>query len=216
MTGIKSRRALWRGIALIALAVVCVFGASACGSTGTRSGSALSSGGSSGDVSGGVGPNASLSVGDAVITVNSLQAAFQPVSPAQKLSDEALVAPAAGVTFYQAYVRVENRGQFPLRIDPEDFVCRIGNTISTLERTRSGPAPRSIIYGTSIDLVLTFRGATGAEPTLIYTPAWHSGLISFNASTKGQGVGEVTTTLVGIPMETSTTAETSATLAPTQ
>jgi hypothetical protein len=214
MTGVRRRCALRRGTALVVLVAVCVLGPVACGSTGTGPGSGLSGGGSSGDISGGI--NASVAVGDAVITIKSLQAAFQPVSPAQKLSDQALVAPAAGITFYQAYVRIENRGQFPLRIDPEDFVCSIGNTISTLELTRSGPAARSIIFGTSIDLVLTFRGATGAEPTLIYNPPWHTGLISFNVGTQSPGAGPVTTTLVGIPMETTTTAETSATLAPAQ
>jgi hypothetical protein len=209
MTGVKHRRGPWCGATVIVLTAACILGLAACGSSGSGSGSA--SGGSSGNIEGGV--NTGVTIGDAVITVKSLQAAFQPVSPAQKLSDEALVAPAAGVTFYQAYVRIENRGQFPLRIDAEDFVCRVGNTISTLEPTRSGPVARSIIFGTSIDLVLTFRGATGAEPTLIYTPPWYSGLISFNASTASQGTGgQATTTTAGIPMETSTTAGASATM----
>jgi hypothetical protein len=137
------------------------------------------------NVVGGVG--SPVSVGNAVITVKSLQAAFQPVSPAQRLSDEALVAPAAGITFYQAYVHIENRGQFPLRVDPEDFVCQIGNVLSTIEPTRSGPQARSIIYGTSLDLLLTFRGATGAEPTLVYNPPWYPTLITFNASVPSQG-----------------------------
>jgi hypothetical protein len=218
MTRVKRARDLWLGTAVVVLTAVCILGLTACasGGAGSGSGSGLSSGSSSGNIEGGV--NTGVKVGDAVITVKSLQAAFQPVSPAQKLSDEALVAPAAGVTFYQAYVRIENDGQFPLRIDAEDFVCRIGNTISTLELTRSGPAARSIIYGTSIDLVLTFRGATGAEPTLIYTPPWYSGLISFNANTQSQGTaGQATTTTVNsIPMETTTSGETSSTLAPTQ
>jgi hypothetical protein len=217
MTGVKRRPGPWRGTAVAVFTAVCISGLVACsaGGTGDESGSVLSSGSSSGNVEGGV--NTGVTVGDAVITVKSLQAAFQPISPAQKLSDEALVAPAAGVTFYQAYVRIENRGQFPLRIDAEDFVCRIGNTISTLEPTRSGPAARSIINGASIDLVLTFRGATGAEPTLIYTPPWYSGLISFNATTQSQGAaGQATTTISAIPMETTTTAATSSTQAPAQ
>lgn len=215
MTGVKRRRGPWLATVIVALTAVCIFGLTACssGGTGDGSGSAPSGGGASGNIEGGV--NTGVTVGDAVITVKSLQAAFQPISPAQKLSDEALVAPAAGFTFYQAYVRIENHGQFPLRIDAEDFVCRIGNTISTLEPTRSGPAARSIIYGTSIDLVLTFRGATGAEPTLIYTPPWYSGLISFNANTQSQGTAsQATTTVSAIPLETTTTSETSSTLAP--
>jgi hypothetical protein len=212
MTGVKRGRGPWLATAATLLTAVCILGVNACSSGGTGAGdsSGLSNNSSSGDVEGGV--NTGVAVGDAVITVKSLEAAFQPVSPAQKLSDEALVAPAAGVTFYQAYVRIENRGQFPLRIDPEDFVCRIGNTISTLEPTRSGPAARSIIYGASIDLVLTFRGVTGAEPTLIYTPPWYSGLISFNENIRSQGAAsQTTTTLITIPLVTTTTVGTSST-----
>lgn len=158
-------------------------------------------GGSSANVAGGI--NTAVTVGDSVITIKSLQAAFQPVAPAQRLSDEALVAPAAGVTFYQAYVHIENRGQFPLRVDPDDFVCQIGNVLSTIEPTRSGPVARSIIYGTSLDLLLTFRGATGADPTLIYNPPWYSGLITFSAGVTGQSAsgaagGTTTTTVVPI------------------
>jgi hypothetical protein len=185
------------------LVALCVWTVTACGQGGggSGSGSDLGGGGSSGTLEGGIGKD--VTVGDAVINVNSLQAAFQPVSPAQKLSDEPLVAPAAGVTFYQAYVRVENRGQFPLRVDPEDFVCRAGNTLSPLEPTRSGPAARSIIFGTSLDLVLTFRGVAGAEPTLIYSPPWYSGIISFSAKTSGQG-----TATTGAPQVQPTNTET--------
>jgi hypothetical protein len=179
-------RGLGRGATVIVLVVLSVWAGTACGQgpDASGSGSGQAGGGPSGNLDGGVGSG--VTVGEAVITVKSLQAAFQPVSPAQKLSDDALVAPAAGVTFYQAYVRVENKGQFPLRINAEDFVCRVGNTISTLEPTRSGPIARSIIFGTSMDLVLTFRGAAGAEPTLIYSPPWYSGMISFSAKTPGQ------------------------------
>lgn len=184
----SSRRPVLRRSAALALLVaLCVWGATACGQSenGDGSGSGPSGGGSSGNLQGGIGSG--VSVGDALVAVQSLQAAFQPVSPAQKLSDDALVAPAAGVTFYQAYVHIENRGQFPLRVDPEDFVCRIGDTLSMLELTRSGPVARSIIFGTSLDLVLTFRGATGVEPILIYSPPWYAGVVSFSAKTSGQG-----------------------------
>jgi hypothetical protein len=204
----KRRNAFWRGAGLVLVLVLCTAVAAACGSSvaGTGSGSKPSGGSASGNFEGGIGSG--VAVGDAVITVKSFQAAFQPVSPAQKLSDDALAAPAAGVTFYQAYVRIENRSLFPLRVDPEDFLCRIGNTLSLLEPTRSGPVARSIIYGTSIDLVLTFRGVAGAEPILVYSPEWYSGVISFSASTQSQGAvtGQTTTTLVGVPMETTTTA----------
>jgi hypothetical protein len=207
MAAPKHRRALWRGVGLVLLLVLCASVITACGSGGSDDGAGTNPSGSSasGNLEGGIGLD--VVVGDAVVNVKSFQAAFQPVSPAQKLSDDALVAPAAGVTFYQAYVRISNRSLFPLRVDPEDFLCRIGNTLSLLEPTRSGPTARSIIYGTSIDLVLTFRGVAGAEPILVFSPDWYSGVISFSASTQGQGAttGQTTTTLVGVPMETTTT-----------
>lgn len=165
---------------LVAIAVV--FGATACSGESGNSGGV--GGGSSGNVTGGI--NSAVTVGDAVITIESLQAAFQPVAPAQRLSDDALVAPAAGVTFYQAIVHIENRGEAPLRVDPEDFVCQIDNVLTPVEPTRSGPAARSLIYGTSLKLLLTFRGATGAEPTLIYNPPWYSGLIMFSEGASTQ------------------------------
>ncbi len=174
--------------AAIVMATVALCGlVTSCGQdgTGNAAGGGSAGGGSQRNIEGGI--RSPVTVGDAVITVNSLQAAFQPVAPAQRLSDEALVAPAAGVTFYQAYVRVENRGVFPLRVDAEDFVCRIGNTLSMLEPTRSGPVARSLIFGTSLDLVLTFRGAAGAEPILMYSPSWYSGIISFSANAQSQG-----------------------------
>jgi predicted small secreted protein len=196
MTALRRPRCLRRAAAVIVLVALCAWAVTACGQSDSASGSGsdLGSGNSSGSLEGGIGSG--VTVGDAVITVKSLQAAFQPVSPPQRLSTEALVAPAAGVTFYQAYVRVENRGQFPLRIDAQDFVCRIGNTLSTLELTRSGPAARSIIFGTSLDLVLTFRGVAGVEPTLVYSPTWYSGIISFSAKTQSQGTATTGTTQI--------------------
>ncbi len=191
-----------RAVALVTFSITLALGAVACGGDeGVGTDPGVGSSGSSETIKGGI--NSSVTVGDAVITVKSLQAAFQPVAPAQRLSDEALIAPAAGVTFYQAYVHIENRGQVPLRVDPQDFYCRVVNTLSTLEPTRSGPAARSIIFGTSLDLLLTFRGAAGAEPTLIYSPPWYTGVISFSSGGQSQNTtttaspsgGQTTTTV---------------------
>lgn len=165
-----------------------VLGTAGCGGDDTDSNVGLSTS-TAGNLTGGIG--SPVTVGDAVITVKSLQAAFQPVTPPQRLSDEALIAPASGITFYQAIVHIENRGQVPLRIDPEDFFCKVTNTVSTLEPTRSGPAARSIIFGTSLDLLLTFRGVAGAQATLIYRPPWYPGVVSFSVG--GQSSSTSTT-----------------------
>jgi len=139
----------------------------------------------SGDREAGIG--VAVPMGDAQVTVRALQDAFQPVSPSQKLSDATPVAPAAGESFYQAYVRVENQGQMPLRVDPDDFGCLIGNVMSTIEPTRSGPPARSLIFGTSIDLLLTFRGPAGQDPVLIYSPSWYDGVIAFSSQVETRG-----------------------------
>ena len=190
--GIKSRRALWRGAALVALdGRLRLWSGSACGWTGHRVGHCAWRGQLSGDLEWRHRQPA-VTVGDAVITVKSLQDAFQPVSPAQKLSDEALGRSGAGESFYQAYVRVENRGQFPLRVDPEDFVCRIGNTHQHPGADSVGPPARSLIYGTSLDLVLDLQRGGRAEPTLIYSPPWYDGVISFSAEAQSQGAATTT------------------------
>jgi hypothetical protein len=177
---------------LVALAVVltvtlvaCV---TACGDGDAEGGISTSVVGDptlSGDREAGV--RVAVPMGDAQVTVRALQDAFQPVSPSQKLSDATPVAPAAGESFYQAYVRVENQGQMPLRVDPDDFGCLIGSVMSTVEPTRSGPPARSLIFGTSIDLLLTFRGPAGQDPVLIYSPSWYDGVIAFSSQVETPG-----------------------------
>jgi hypothetical protein len=144
-----------------------------------------------GDIQGTVGVD--INVGDAVVTVRALELAFQPAMPPQRLSDQTPTPPAAGEGFYQAYVRVKNIGMIPLRVDPSDFVCAAGNAIARIEPTRSGPMPRSLIEGTSLDLLLTFKAPTGFEPVLIYGPPWYDGVITVSPAE-------------GTPATTSTTA----------
>ncbi|OFW68359.1 MAG: hypothetical protein A2Y74_03165 [Actinobacteria bacterium RBG_13_63_9] len=208
----QMRRRKRRRLALLLLVVVtCVavvavvfsLGARGCGSgaSGSDGGTTTSlgvDGTQSGNIDGGVG--VAIQAGNAVITVSALQDAFQPAMPVQKLSEEALTAPDAGEGFYQAYVRVENKGDFPLRVDAEDFACAIGSTVANIEPTRSGPTARSLIKGTSLDLVLTFKGSTGYEPILIYSPPWYDGIIRVGAQV---GPAETTTTT---PEATTTTA----------
>ena len=135
----------------------------ACNSGGNADESTSSTteqGTKSGDVEGTVGTE--LHIGAAGILVKALQATFQPAVPSQRLLEETPPAPADGQSFYQAYVRVSNGSQVPLRIDP----------------TRSGPLPRSILKNTSLDLVLTFQAPAGYQPLLIYHPSWYQGVIS--------------------------------------
>ena len=129
----------------------------------------------SGDVEGGVGEE--IVVADVRITVKGLQATFRPAQPVQRLSGETPTAPGADESFYQAYVRVENHGVSPVRVDAQDFVCLFGNEVAPVEPTHSGPLARSLLKNTSLDLVLTFKWTAGYEPVLLYNPPWWDGTI---------------------------------------
>ena len=129
----------------------------------------------SGDVVGTEGED--IHVGPAVITVRALQATFQPATPAQRLVEETPSAPGQGQSFYQATVRVSNTLQPPLRIDPNDFACAVGNSVVPIDPTRSGPLPRSLLKNTSLDLLLTFKAPAGFQPILLYSPSWYQGVI---------------------------------------
>lgn len=162
------------------LLVPCLFWLSGCdggsdpGEDATTS-STVEGGSEHGDVVGLVGET--IKVGSATITVRALQATFQPAMPAQRLSEQTPSAPASGESFYQAYVRVENSAVTPLRVDPADFVCVVGDRVVRVEPTRSGPFPRSLLKNTSLDLLLTFKGGAGFEPFLLYDPPWYDGTI---------------------------------------
>ncbi|MFH0917263.1 MAG: hypothetical protein V1912_12575, partial [bacterium] len=117
------------------------------------------------------------------------QATFQPAMPLQRLSEQTPSAPASGESFYQAYVRVENGGATPIRVDPSDFACAVGDTVARIEPTRSGPLPRSLLENTSLDLLLTFKAKAGFEPVLLYSPPWYDGVVRI-----GPQAEETTTT----------------------
>ena len=118
-----------------------------------------------------------MTVGNARVIVNALQETFQPVLPAQRLSEQTPSAPEAGESFYQAYVRVENLATDPVRVDATDFTCLVGNTVVAIEPTRSGPVARSLLKNTSLDLILTFKAEAGFVPELRYNPPWYQGSI---------------------------------------
>jgi hypothetical protein len=191
--GARSRTARLLAGAALVVALSCLMWATGCDSgSGADTGeSTTSSTGSqesqSGDIEGQVG--AAVEVGDAVVTVRALQATFQPAMPTQRLSEQTPTAPAAGESFFQAYVRVENGGTAPIRVDPNDFACAVGVSVVRIEPTRSGPLPRSLLGSTSLDLLLTFKARVGFEPVLIYSPPWYDGTIRIGAQSE-----ETTTT----------------------
>jgi hypothetical protein len=161
---------------LVALSASACWGGGNGGAGSDTTSSTVADGSKSGDISAVLGEE--IRVGAAIITVRALQATFQPAMPTQRLSENTPSAPGAGQSFYQAYVRVMNTGVTPLRVDPNDFACHIGDTVVSIEPTRSGPEARSLLKGTSLDLLLTFKGPVGYQAELMYKPSWYNGVIS--------------------------------------
>lgn len=166
---------------IVSLAAV-VAGQATCGSAPSSAESTTSSSDAkavaSGDIAGQVGT--AIAAADARVTVSVLEQTFQPTVPVQRLSEDTPIVPGSGKSLYQAYVRVENRGDKPIRLDANDFQCQIGGQLVAIEPTRSGPEARSLIKNTSLDLILTFVGRSGKQPVLVYTPSWYDGTITIS------------------------------------
>lgn len=134
----------------------------------------------SGDIDGTVGET--INVGNAVISCRTLDATFNPVAPAQRMVEQTPTAPNRDESFYQAYVKVENTGTTPLRVDPEDFACAVGNSVVGVEQTWSGPIARSLLKNSSLEVLVTFRAKAGYQPVLLYSPSWYDGTIRIRAA----------------------------------
>jgi hypothetical protein len=93
------------------------------------------------------------------------------------VSEQPAPAPSGNESFYQAYVKVENKGSTPLRVDPDDFACAVGNSVVGIEPAWSGPPARSLLSSSSLDLLVTFKAKAGFEPMLLYSPSWYDGTI---------------------------------------
>lgn len=154
----------------------CSRGADAAEDTSTTE----SGGATSGDIDAVIGQN--IKIGKAVITVRLLDATFNPVTPPQRMSEATPSAPNGDESFYQAYVKVENRGDKPLRVDPEEFACAVGNSVAGVEPTWSGPLARSLLKNSSIEVLVTFKAKAGYQPVLLYSPSWYDGTIRVRAA----------------------------------
>jgi hypothetical protein len=169
------RPAVLFSLLLVAFLAIAVGGCSDGGDTGSTSTTADSGSATSGDIEAVVGQE--IKVGDALVTVRALEPTFNPVAPAQRMSEQTPSAPEGNESFYQAYVKVENRGATPLRVDPEDFAFAVGSSVAGIEPTWSGPAARSLLKGSSIELLVTVKAKAGYQPVLLYSPSWHDGTI---------------------------------------
>ena len=200
LTSVRPTRLVWA--LLVVVLVLIAVSLQACnksddtGSGDATTSSTLEGSARSGNVEGFIGKP--TTVDHAVVLVRALQSTFQPAMPTQRLSESTPSAPGVGESFYQAYVRVENKplGQeaTPIRVDPLDFMCRIGDRVVAIELTRSGPYARTLLENTSLDLLLTFKGPAGFQPELIYDPPWYDGVVTIKPASDEPVEEETSTT----------------------
>ncbi len=176
------RRTLWLLVGAVLFAVIIAGALAGCGGgSDAETTTTEPTGQASGDVEGLVGKD--LKLGKALINVAWLDATFNPITPAQRISEATPSAPEGDESFYQAFIKILNRGSMPLRVDPEDFACAVGNSVVGLEPTWSGPMARSLLKNSSIDVLVTFKAKAGYQPVLLYSPSWYEGTIRItNAS----------------------------------
>lgn len=177
--GVGSLHRLWLPLLLTLLVAGLVAWCAGCNSGGgkTTGTSVTTASGAvpSGDIESVVGKG--IKIGEVTITVRALEATFNPVTPEQRMSEQTPSAPGGDESFYQAYVKVENSGVSPVRVDPEDFACAVGSSVVSIEPTWSGPVARSLLKNSSMELLVTFKAKAGYEPVLLYSPAWYDGTI---------------------------------------
>lgn len=125
--------------------------------------------------------------GDVKIDVPVLTLTAVPARPLYALSSGMALTTAEGETYYQAIVRIENTGDGTVRVDPADFSAMVGRHVAPLDRFRSGPVARTLLHGTSLELILTYVVPKDSTPELVYHPPWLNGTIIFTGEQKPLG-----------------------------
>lgn len=133
-----------------------------------------------GEVSGLIGET--IEIGKIKLTVKSLEETVNPAPPPRPASSKEPSSLGANRSFYQASVRIENTGEMPVPVDVTQFSCAVGDGVSAVDPVRSGPPGRSLLKGTSIDLLLTFMGDSGYQPELLYHPPETNGVVRVKAA----------------------------------
>lgn len=129
-----------------------------------------------------------ISVGSAKVAVTVFTPTEHPTLPPDSL-DSGVAAPAgAGETFYQAFVWIKNAGKEVVRADPRDFDLVVGDGYVSLDPARSGPSTRSLLPGASLNVIVTFRAPTGAEPELRWRPLGGGVTVRFTGQRKAAGM----------------------------
>lgn len=127
-------------------------------------------------------------VGDVTVMVPTLMLTEHPSSPQFSIGPGAGFSLVGNEVFCQAFVKVRNAGDGAVRVDPAHFTLDVAGAAAPMDRARSGPAARSLLHGTSLDLILTYVVAEGSKPTLVYRPPWFKGSLSFSGGRGPLGV----------------------------
>jgi Domain of unknown function (DUF4352) len=111
-------------------------------------------------------------IGKVDVVVTALGPVDVPVLPASVADTGDPPGLGADQSFYQAFVRLKNGGDAPVRVDPVDFWLADGEKLLPADGSRSGPIARSLLHGATINEIVTFRAPAGLKPELVYRPSW--------------------------------------------
>ncbi len=167
---VRSRRLAAAGAALILLVLVIVLALTTC------SGGSGSSGGAAARATAGeqltVNLGETAKIGKVDVAVTALGPVDEPVLPASVADAGDPPGLGANQSFYQAFVRLKNGGDAPVRVDPADFWLADGRQLLPVDGSRSGPIARSLLHGATLNEIVTFRAPVGLKPELVYRPSW--------------------------------------------
>jgi Domain of unknown function (DUF4352) len=122
------------------------------------------------------------------VSVTAMAPVAQPARPDVVIAPGESPAAAPGEVFYQARIRLENGGDRALRVDPRDFSLVGKGDMISIDPTASGPPARSLLPGTSLYLILTFRAPADLSPLeLVYDPPWFDGDLRVKGDQKPAG-----------------------------
>jgi hypothetical protein len=137
-----------------------------------------------GSVEAAIGEEADLA-GVGVLTT-ALVETTRPALPDSTVQGGPTPGPGSG-NYYQAMLLIRNTSPVPVRMDPQEFTLEAEGTVLYIDPRRSGPTSRTLLPGASLDVILTFPGPTGLEPSLVYRPAWFRGTLTVKPAGQAHG-----------------------------
>ncbi len=129
-----------------------------------------------------------VTLGDASLKVAAFTPTAKPVRPAYPL-DESVPGPAAaGETYYQAFVVVDNKGPSTFRFDPDDFDLLLDGTPVAPDPVWTGPSARTLLPGASLSATIGFRAPVAQNLQLRWRPTGTGATLLFIGTRKPEGM----------------------------